>query len=326
MTPRSRALTIGGVWGLLVTAALVAFPLSVRDRLPDPLATHWTPDGPDGSQSLTVVVLAGLALWVVTWALLMGLAVHGSLFARRLGRIYWWGSLFGMSVFALGMAFSTLVANLDRPSWQEATLLNITLTGTAVLALGAGVLGGYLGRGEPDQPRPPAEAPPQLRLRQGQRSVWVGRTANPWLQLMAAVPVVVIVVMGGLQLFGVGMLAVTLAVSAAMVAVFIAGIVTSSISVRVTEDGVAIGFGPLGWPVRRIRLSAIDTAWAEQRFPSQVGGWGLRGLPGSASIMLRGGECLVLRYRSGGQLVISIDDAERGAALINALIEERVSH
>ncbi|MEU7854572.1 hypothetical protein [Nonomuraea sp. NPDC049141] len=64
-------------------------------------------------------------------------------------------------------------------------------------------------------------------------------------------------------------------------------------------------------------------AWSEVRYPSQVGGWGIRGLPGSATIMLRGGECLIIRYRSGGQLAVSVDDAERGAALINALIAER---
>ncbi|MEO3871435.1 hypothetical protein ABGB18_21690 [Nonomuraea sp. B12E4] len=99
---------------------------------------------------------------------------------------------------------------------------------------------------------------------------------------------------------------------------------TASLSVRVSEDGLAIGFGPLGWPVRRIRLSQILSAYPETRFPSQVGGWGFRGMPGSATIMSRGGECLIIRYRSGGRLAISIDDAARGASLINALIAERV--
>jgi hypothetical protein len=39
--------------------------------------------------------------------------------------------------------------------------------------------------------------------------------------------------------------------------------------------------------------------------------------------MLRGGECLVVRFASGGELGISIDDAQRGAALLNALIAQR---
>ena len=38
---------------------------------------------------------------------------------------------------------------------------------------------------------------------------------------------------------------------------------------------------------------------------------------------MRRGECLVIKYRPGGELTISVDDAERGAALLNALIAER---
>ncbi|MFI7634865.1 hypothetical protein [Nonomuraea sp. NPDC049400] len=49
--------------------------------------------------------------------------------------------------------------------------------------------------------------------------------------------------------------------------------------------------------------------------------WAFRGLPDSATIMLRGGECPVIGHRSGGRLTIT---AERGASLINALIAEPV--
>lgn len=325
MTPRRRGLAIGSAWGLIVTSALVVIPLFLRDRLPDPLATHWSPDGPDGSASFTVVVLVSLGLWLVSWAVAMGLALHGGVFVRRLSRMYWWGSLFGMGAFTVGMTLSMLISNLGSSAWQESALLNLTLVATGAAALVSGVTAGFLGRGEPDQQQPASEAPPRLRLRAGQRSVWVGRTTNTWLAATAAAPAVVIVVLGALQLLGIGLAAVTWTLLPVMAIVLVAGLVTASVSVRVTEDGLAIGFGPLSWPVRRIRLSKIDKAWSEERFPSQVGGWGFRGLPGSAAIMLRGGECLVLRYRSGGQLVISIDDAERGASLINALIEERAS-
>ncbi|MDR7301766.1 hypothetical protein [Haloactinomyces albus] len=38
------------------------------------------------------------------------------------------------------------------------------------------------------------------------------------------------------------------------------------------------------------------------------------------TLRLRAGECLVVRYVSGGELGISVDDAERGAALLNTLV------
>ncbi|MFD8414867.1 hypothetical protein ACFV2Q_24440 [Streptomyces sp. NPDC059650] len=35
--------------------------------------------------------------------------------------------------------------------------------------------------------------------------------------------------------------------------------------------------------------------------------------------MLRPGTCLVVRPRTGPEFAVSVDDAERGAALLNAL-------
>ncbi|MGN9839630.1 hypothetical protein ACTMTI_16050 [Nonomuraea sp. H19] len=94
--------------------------------------------------------------------------------------------------------------------------------------------------------------------------------------------------------------------------------------VRAGDDRVVVRFGRPGRPGRGIPLSEIASAWPETRHPSQIGGRGFRGLPGTATIMLRGGDCLVIGYRSGGRLAISIDAAAHGASLINALIAERV--
>lgn len=49
------------------------------------------------------------------------------------------------------------------------------------------------------------------------------------------------------------------------------------------------------------------------------GGWGYRGLPCGATLMVRSGPCLVIEYVAGGQFAVSVDDAERGAGLLNAL-------
>ncbi|GAA5047752.1 hypothetical protein HNP84_000310 [Thermocatellispora tengchongensis] len=314
----------GAAWGLIVTAVLVTVPLSLRDRLPEPLATHWS-DRPDNSAPFTAHLVITLLLWLLPWALLMGIALRGRALERRLGRGYWWGFLFAWGLFSIGVEVSTLYANLDRASWQEAELPGWTVLAVLGASAAAGVIAGALGRGEPDQAPPARERAPRLRLRPGQRSVWVSRLGNPWLLALTAISAVALVVTIAVGL----VLGLPANVWASMAFAFliaaVSGAMTGTISVRVTEDGVAVGFGPFGWPVRRIRLSAIDRAWSEPRYPSQVGGWGLRGVPGSATLMLRGGDCLVIRYKSGGQFVISIDDAERGASLINGLIEERVA-
>ncbi|WP_431892968.1 hypothetical protein [Nonomuraea sp. bgisy101] len=323
MTSRNRALLAAGAWGLTVSAVLVAVPLSLRDRLPDPLATHWSGAVPDGSMSFTQNLLFSVATAVVVLAVMVGIALHGTAFDRRLSRAYWWGTLFGWGLFVVGAELSIMSANLDVPVWTQAKSLGWDVVAVLAVAAAGGILAGFLFRGEPDQATPEGEAPPRLRLRPGQRSVWVSRVSNLWLVAVTAGSALLTVAFGALTLAGLmpGAGGPLFGVAAL---VLVCGLLTSSVTVRITEDGVAIGFGPLGWPVRRIRLSKIERAWSEQRFPSQVGGWGIRGVPGAAAIMLRGGDCLVLRYRSGGQLLVSIDDAARGAALLNALIDERV--
>ncbi|MFE3448123.1 hypothetical protein ACFXJ8_04230 [Nonomuraea sp. NPDC059194] len=324
MTSRNRALLATGVWGLTVSAVLVALPLAVRDRLPDPIATHWSGSVPDGSMSFTQNLLFTAAMALAALALMAGIALHGRAFERRLSRAYWWGGLFGWGCLVIGMELSIVFANLDIPVWTQARNVGWHVVAVLTVAAAVGVLAGFLLRGEPDQSAPDGEAPPRLRLRPGQRSVWVSRVSNAWLVAVTVGAALLTVACGVLTLMGLmpGAGWPLLGVAAFVLA---CGLLTSSATVRITEDGVAVGFGPLGWPVRRIRLSKIERAWSEQRVPSQVGGWGIRGLPGAAAIMLRGGDCLILRYRSGGQLLISVDDAARGAALLNALIDERVS-
>ena len=313
------------VWGLLATAASILVTVSLRARLPDPLAVHWGLGGlPDRAMSFTPYVATGALLWVVPWVVVMGLALRGQVLVRRLSRMYWWGSLAFLSVFALGVNGATLLANLDAPDWTQARLSSGHVVAVIVAAVAAALAAGYLGRGAPDHPVPAGEQPPRLRLRAGERTVWVSRVTNPWLAAITAVAGAALMVQLVLALVSGtpgGSAGVVLPV---LVIVLVAGLMSTAVTVSASDDGVAIGFGPLGWPVRRIRLSQIHSAFSDARHPSQVGGWGFRGLPGSATIMLRDGDCLIIRYRSGGQLAISIDDAARGASLINALIAERV--
>ncbi|NUR91017.1 MAG: DUF1648 domain-containing protein [Nonomuraea sp.] len=314
-----RAIAVG--WGLLVAVVLLGVPLSLRDRLPDPLAVHWSGSTPDGSSSFTAFMVTTAVSWLVPWAILV--AAQGRMAQLRRSRAYWWGFLFGVPVFAAGLHLSVVYANLDRATWQQAELPAWIAVVLIAAALAVGIAAGYAGRGEPDRHTADDERVPRLRLRPGERAVWVSRVTNPWLLGLGVAAGVGLVAAAGLEYFGLlqhvpGRLAPALAI------VLLLGVFTSSIRVKVNEQGLAIGFGFLGWPVRRIPLARIEHAWSEERHPSQVGGWGIRGLPGRTAIMLRGGECLLLRYRSGGQLLVSVDDAERGASLINALVEERV--
>jgi hypothetical protein len=311
-------------WGLALTAALVWTPLALRGRLPDPLAIHWS-DRADGYASLTSYIVLTALVWTAMWAVLLAVHVHGRALRRGAGRAGWWASLVGGGVLFLGVSLSTLYANLDQAVWSTAELSGWLVFAVVVAASGAGAAAGLLGKGGKDPARPVGEEPPALTLRKGERAVWVSRAGSD----AVLVPLVIsgLIVLGAAVLGYVGALpgalwAVPLAGGAV---VLLAGLVSSAVTVRVTDGGVALAFGPFGWPVRRIELSKIEKAWSERRHPSEVGGWGFRGMPGAAVIMMRGGECLVLRYRTGGQLLVSVDDAARGAAIVNALVDRRAA-
>ncbi|MBP2702503.1 DUF1648 domain-containing protein [Microbispora sp. RL4-1S] len=320
--PRGLFTAVAVAWTLLVAATLVALPLALADRLPDPVASHWGPSGePDGSLPLVASAAVPLAVWVVAAAGGLAAALRRRAFPRaairaRAAAVLGWGG-----VFTVGLQIISLGANLDRARWQDASGIGPPLVVVIVLSLAAGALAALAARrGGDDTPPPEAEPPvrPEIGLDPGRRPVWVSSVSAPVLLALGCV----------MAAAGVLLFAGTLAgqtrrpVEVGLVLAF-AGLVVialSTVSVQAGPEGLRIGFGPLRWPARRVPLDRIERAWVEERSPLDVGGWGYRGLPGRATIMIRGGECLVVAYRSGGRLAISVDDAATGAALLNALL------
>jgi hypothetical protein len=113
------------------------------------------------------------------------------------------------------------------------------------------------------------------------------------------------------------------AVPFALASVLVLG--CASVQARVSDKGVEVSFGPFGWPTRRWPVEAVESARVETRTPAQVGGWGYRLSGLGTTVMLRSGECLVLRTAKGKDFAVSVDDAERGAALLNSLKARRTS-
>lgn len=82
-TRRSLAL-VTGVSAVTGAALIPLVSLPLRDRLPDPIATHWSGGGPpDGSGSLTAALLICCGMWatICAGALVLGWSGWG-----RMGR------------------------------------------------------------------------------------------------------------------------------------------------------------------------------------------------------------------------------------------------
>lgn len=324
MSFRTRLALLAGGWVAAATALIVAVPLLYRDRLPAPIATHWGPGGrPDNSFSFGTFLVVVLVMWCVLVAVGIGGATTGRRWRRRTTRAAAGALLAAGGVFVLGLQALTVWANLDARTWSAAR----PVSWQAVLVIAAAGLAGWLGwrlarLGPDERPDPSAAQPmPPMRLRTGERAVWASTATNVRLlgigiALLAGAAVLAV-------LAGLGPLAGLWYVPVALAMVTVACLAVSSVGVQVNERGITIAYGAWRWPRRHVALAKIERAWTEHRRPTEVGGWGYRGWPGNATIMVRGGECLVIRYQAGGQLRISIDDAERGAALLTALLADR---
>ncbi|MFJ9694001.1 DUF1648 domain-containing protein [Kitasatospora sp. NPDC101183] len=313
--PVRRGALWGAVaWTLGVAALLVVMPLAARGRLPEQMATHWSGSTPDGSMSRTAAVLFPTGIW-----LLLALLV-ATLFRFRPGqsRAVFAGTLASAGVLLTGAQASVVHANLDRARWQDAEPMSWEVA-LIILAAGAAGLLAWLAARQPLAA--PAALPPGaplLELPPGERAVWLAHTANAPMQVVSA-------------LLGLGALAVLLTsatgltdgfwpIAAVLALVATALLFGSSVQVRVTARGLHVGFGPFGRPARRFALADLESARVEERTIRQSGGYGYRINDRGATVMLRRGECLVVRTRRGTDFAVSVDDAERGAGLLNSLI------
>lgn len=70
--------------------------------------------------SFTQNLLFTVAMALVALAIMVGVALHGKAFERRLSRAYWWGFLVGWGLFVIGMELSIVYSNLDVSDWTRA--------------------------------------------------------------------------------------------------------------------------------------------------------------------------------------------------------------
>ncbi|MCW7944086.1 hypothetical protein AAW14_19120 [Streptomyces hygroscopicus] len=324
-TSHERAVHWGtAIWTAGAAGLIAALPWAASGRLPDRVATHWGSgsDAPDGSMPLWAASLVPALIWLVL-ALVVALVVRRTGAAARPWTVT---TLLFSGTLLVGAQISAVRANLGHGDWHQARLPTVWVVVAVVAAAVAGGGGWVLGtRGRPT-PRPVGRGrrEPALAIPEGQRLVWFSRATNPWFQALAAVTGLVAVsagaaLVGGLAAPG---LLWSLFVPFALVSLAAAG--CASVQARVSEQGLEVAFGPLGWPVRRWAARDIESARAERRTPAQAGGWGYRLSSLGTTVMVRGGECLVVRARDmRAEFAVSVDDAERGAALLNALYAHR---
>jgi hypothetical protein len=155
---------------------------------------------------------------------------------------------------------------------------------------------------------------PRVRLLEGERAVWIGRTTTPAafaIGIPVAVVMLVVVVLTRVYAL--------LLVDAVVIGVLVT---FSAFVVRIDRDGLTVR-SALGWPRYRVPLDEVVRADVTQVSPmKEFGGWGWRvGRDGRVGVVTRKGETLLVERTGGRSIVVTIDDAATGAGLLNSLAD-----
>jgi hypothetical protein len=282
--------------------AVVLFAVRLPE-LPDRVAIHWDSSGVADVSAPTWAIPVAAAVIVVLGS---GLSSMFSVSREPSMEAF---ALVGMSgglSTAIVLVATTLNAGVG--DWAEAP--EIGTAGIVILfalpTLGL-VVGAILGRHWYPVKSIPQRVTEVIEVEPGERVSWVGRARVRWVALVLfALAVLLLFLRPGLPLW---------------VFVLIAGVgvVFSQVEAQVTNDGMRIRLG--GIPVRTFPLDHISSARAIAVDPAAYGGTGWKKVPGQSALILRAGEAMAITLRDGSQFVVTVDDPERGAALLNGLIE-----
>ncbi|QAY74785.1 DUF1648 domain-containing protein [Agromyces protaetiae] len=321
---RARRLVLAfTVW---IPLAVIAIGTIVQivwiPRMPARIATHFAADGTPNAfatpvQAVVIYAVTSLALV----ALLAGLT------------------------YAMSRVSKQADASSARPDARSRPLAVITLGTTiaitvVVLALTAAqldgrepgvpfiplaILVGYAFGGVAGWlawlalPKPaPREAPtatPAIPVAAGERAVWTASARTSWaLWLLVGVAFAAAAVPLFLDPSNGGWIV-------SLVLLVVVGLLATTTAIRATVD--ARGFAvrtAFGLPLARVPLGEVVSAAAVEVTATEFGGWGFRfDADGRRGIILRSGPAIEVERRSSPPLVVTVPDAETGAALLNGL-------
>ncbi|WP_306313388.1 DUF1648 domain-containing protein [Streptomyces hydrogenans] len=294
----------------LAAVTYVALLAVWSDRLPDPLATHFSYGGEaDGFTGRAAFTAVGAAL-------LLTLGAGWTVLVRR-------GALWGAWLTA-GLTGTLLVLvvhdNLDAADPADVVSplshLAVAAAAGAVLALAGHALS-RLVPPEEHEGAGPAVHPdaPRLDLGAGELAGWSRATASAPLTAL------------GLLFLAGGAVAVLLGpwpLLLIAVAVAVPGLALARIRVSVDRHGLTVRSTLTPRP--RVHVPLDDITAADVRPVDalrEFGGWGYRVRAHRSGVVLRSGEALVVRRGNGREFAVTVPDARTAAALLNTLVERR---
>lgn len=324
-----RRFVLVAVWlPVLLVALGVAVQLVLLPQMPVTIAVHWNASGeadgfaPAWTQPLATVAL-GLGL-----PLLIALTSLPGLRRGDRGPTY---RLMGATAAALSALVTvaltwTFAAQAGLESSADAPSVWGALAASFVAAI---VVGGAAWFVQPHEDSTDAAAPPATPLALGanERVLWMRTTAMSRGAAILVVAAVLLIAGAAVVAWVTGaepLLAWLLTGIALLLLAFAA--TTLAFHVRVDDTGLHVE-SALGIPRFHVPLVDIASAARVDVNPmGEFGGWGLRLSAGRRfGVVLRTGQAIEVHRRSGRRFVVTVDDAETGAALLEALVDREAT-
>ncbi|WP_144715818.1 DUF1648 domain-containing protein [Curtobacterium pusillum] len=295
-----------------VGVALAVVAIAVGPALPDRIATHFAADGrPDGWGSP----------WTVLWITVVVVAaaiVCGALALRFRDR---------RTAALLVPVVNALAASLTVV-WIAVALTNASGAPTFPWWLVGVVLGAMVVVAVPPvvalirtTPPVPAFDVAPLPVGPDARVAWRSSTGAWWFAAL------------GIAVVGLGVLCTVLiapestggAVTAGVLfgLASLSALVLARVECTVDRRGLRLTSTWTRIPLMRVPLDRIESCGWEQVSPGQWGGWGYRFSGRGVAYVVRSGPGLVARLGGGGARMVTVADAERGAAALGALLAAR---
>lgn len=277
---------VGLILPLTLLTAVLALVLIWLPRLPNPAATHWSGDGPDGFGSpwsyVWIVLLAGHGMVLMMWAFIAYGSRMPAPSPKRVPPV-WSGFQRFLAAFSAGFAALMAITTLSSVGVQldladPADADNVGLP----VAIGYGAWAAVSAVGWFVQPnvviRRAASGPSEpLPLANTERAAWFGevRPSRAFLWLMG---VAMLLMIGSTVLvfatdapLGVRIM---MAVLTPLVAIF--GVTGARFRVRIDDSGLAAR-SLLGWPTFRLAAADAERAAALAAAADRAAGRGGRG-------------------------------------------------
>ncbi|CAH0232920.1 hypothetical protein SRABI76_02800 [Microbacterium oxydans] len=325
--------------GVIVPFAMIILSSLViaawMPEIPDPSAIHWGTDGVDGfgPRWTNLAVLIGFGGGMVTLFTLIALFAHRMPDAggdRLPSRPQWSATarFLGASNMGIAALLSTValaavgaqrgLANAaDTPDigfWVFVGLVAMVGLGVAAWALQPAVVVA----GDESA----AEAAP-MPLAAEERAVWIRTVSIARSGLIVLGVAVFLSIATAVVLLArdVGAGWFTLAVAVFLVLVTAT---TLTFRVRASASGLLVR-SAVGWPRIEIRAADIAHVRAVHVDPfAEFGGWGYRiATDGRRGVVLRGGSAIEVTRTNGRRFVVTVDDAETGAAVLATAAEKK---